>query len=336
MFGRLRHPDLDTCLSLTRTHGRPSEVVSIVQVIAATAVTIADDLAMSLLEAGRSQDPDRLVYDMLVGALRRVDVQSVLSREAAHPVVLDQQAPYAVALFALDPVRNRPINAPMGTIFSVIPGTSKPAPGAAFLRSGRQILAAGFVLYGPALVMGVSLGAGTQLFVYDRSTRAFRRSHAQVSIPAGSAEFALNSSNVRHWEPPMRAFYDDLVAGTQGPAGEDYTMRWVGALTAETYRILQRGGIFLYPSDRRDGLVRGRLRLVYQAQPIAFLVEQAGGAAFDMDGPILDKTPGQLHERSPFFFGSRDTVHRVAAYISTPDFTGEHSPLFRRRSLFRG
>lgn len=335
MFGRPSLPDLDTCLSLRNTHGQPADVVAIVQAIARTATLTADGFTGDLL-SGKRRDLDRTAYEMFLKALRKTDVQAVLSREAAHPVVLDPTAPYSVAIDALDPPGNHLVNGPLGTIFSVIPATSSKPPGAAFLRTGRQICAAGFILYGPVVVLGLSLGSGTQLFVLDRGSHTYTRSHAEVSIPSGTAEFALNASNARHWDPPMRAFFDDLVAGVQGPQGEDYTMRWVGVLAAETYRILVRGGMFLYPSDQRDGYFQGRLRLIYQAQPIAFLVEQAGGAAVDMTGPILDKTPGQLHERSPLVFGSRETVHGVLSYFRTREFTGEHSPLFGHRSLFRG
>ncbi len=335
MFGRDWLPDLDTCLALTRSHGQPAEVVSIVQAIARTATLAGDEFGRDLLAGGRTDLP-RSAYEMFLKALKKTDVQAVLSREAAHPVVLDNTAPFSVALDTLDPPHNHHVNGPVGTIFSVIPSTSTKPPGAAFLRSGRQICAAGFILYGPAIVLGLSLGKGTQLYVLDRKTRVYKRSHAQTEIPTGTAEFALNASNVRHWDPPLRALYDDLVAGTQGPYKEDYTMRWVGALAAETYRILLRGGLFLYPTDDRDGPRKGRLRLIYQAQPIAFVVEQAGGAARDMTGPILDHIPRQLHERTPLIFGSRDTVHRVASYLNASEAVGEHSPLFSRRSLFRG
>lgn len=335
MFGRDWLPDLESCLSLRRGHRQPAEVVSIVQAIARTATLAGDEFGRDLLDGGRP-DLERGAYELHVKALRTTDVQAVLSRQAAHPVLLDRTAPFSVCLDALDPPRNHLVNGPVGTLFSVIPSSATKPPGAAFLRSGRQICAAGFVLYGPAIVLGVSLGAGTQLYVLDRRTRVFKRSHAETVIPTGVAEFALNSSNIRHWDPPLRAFYDDLVAGRSGPYGEDYTMRWVGALAAETYRILVRGGLFMYPTDDRDGPQQGRLRLIYQAQPIAFIIEQAGGSATDMTGPILDRVPRQLHERTPFVFGSRDIVHRVSSYLESAEVDGEHSPLFRHRTLFRG
>ena len=184
-------------------------------------------------------------------------------------------------------------------------------------------------------VLGLTLGNGTQLFVLDPATGTFHRSQARTSIPSASAEVALNASNVRHWDDAMRTFFTDLVDGSQGPYGRDFTIRWVGAVAAETYRILRSGGLFLYPADHRPGLTHGRLHLVYQAQPIALLVEQAGGIAVDGSCDILDKTPTECHERTPLIFGSRDVVHEMRHYLTTPGFTGEHSPLFRRFGLFR-
>ncbi|MEK7296017.1 MAG: class 1 fructose-bisphosphatase, partial [Actinomycetota bacterium] len=241
----------------------------------------------------------------------------------------------AVAIDPLDGSGNIVINAPMGTIFSIIRGCSSSDPAAAFFQSGRQVCAAGIVMYGPATVMALSVGHGTELFALDRRANEFVRTHTSLVIPRGTREFAINASNYRHWEPRLRVYIDDLVAGADGPRGENFNMRWIGALVAEAYRILLRGGIFLYPSDSRDGYRNGRLRLLYEAQPVAFLVEQAGGAAIDMTGPILDRQPSDFHERCPLMFGSRDKINRFAEYLITSQFTGERSPLFAARGLFR-
>jgi fructose-1,6-bisphosphatase I len=153
------------------------------------------------------------------------------------------------------------------------------------------------------------------------------------AIPQESSEYAINASNYRHWEAPIRAYVDDCVAGADGPVGRNFNMRWIASLVAETHRILTRGGIFLYPSDGRKGYDKGRLRLVYECAPIAFLIEQAGGEASTGTDPVLDAVPDRLHARVPFIFGSANKVARLAAYFDLPE--QETSALFNKRGLFR-
>jgi fructose-1,6-bisphosphatase I len=207
---------------------------------------------------------------------------------------------------------------------------------AAFLRPGTAQLAAGFVVYGPQTALVLTLRAGTHVFTLDRRTNTFVLTRADVRIPAGRREYAINASNYRHWDEPVRAYVDDCIAGADGPRGTDFNMRWIASLVAEAFRILARGGIFLYPSDARPGYERGWLRLVYEANPLALVVEEAGGAATDGENRILEISPTALHQRVPLVFGCRHKVERVAEYyagrLPSP---GERSPLFGRRGLFR-
>lgn len=341
---------LGTVLCDSISHGLEPDVVLIVRAIARASAEVAEKLQGAPLDLTPSRDSGRQVmnaagdlqhpldvvaHDVCLAALRSTPVQSVLSEEAAEPIVIKTGATLAVAIDPLDGSGNIATNAPLGTIFSIIRSCSPDDPAGAFLQSGRQVCAAGLVMYGPATVMALSVGRGTDLFALDRQAGDFIRVQAGLVIPPGTREFAINASNYRHWEPRLRTYIDDLVAGANGPRGEDFNMRWIGALVAEAYRILLRGGIFLYPSDARKGYRNGRLRLLYEAQPIAFLVEQAGGAAIDMTGPILDRQPSDFHERCPLMFGSRDKIGRVAEYLAASQFTGERSPLFASRGLFR-
>ena len=327
--------DLAGALEHWSTRHDGADLAAVVAALADTSAKVGAMIGGHLVRRGRTS-LDRVARDAFLAGLRAAPVRSMLSPDTPIPRRVASGGPYAVAIDPLDPTRNQDVNAPLGTIFSVLPAG---APGermhTAYLRPGREISAAGFVLYGPATVLGLTLGNGTQLFVLDPATGTFHRSQARTSIPSASAEVALNASNVRHWDDAMRTFFTDLVDGSQGPYGRDFTIRWVGAVAAETYRILRSGGLFLYPADHRPGLTHGRLHLVYQAQPIALLVEQAGGIAVDGSCDILDKTPTECHERTPLIFGSRDVVHEMRHYLTTPGFTGEHSPLFRRFGLFR-
>jgi fructose-1,6-bisphosphatase I len=171
--------------------------------------------------------------------------------------------------------------------------------------------------------------------VLDRRSNAFVLVAAEVEIPLGTSEFAINASNERHWPAPVRLYIEDCLAGAEGPRGKDFNMRWIASLVADAFRILRRGGIYLYPADARKGYRQGRLRLVYEANPIAFLVEQSGGAATDGQHRILDLVPEHLHMRTPLVFGSRDKVDRVAGHFSSPHHSTDRAPLFGRRGLLR-
>ena len=341
--------DLDSVLVGSMSNGLDPEIAAIVQSIAAACIELAGRLQDGPLSSdaasgrrhqvinagGDAQQPlDVLAHEICMAALRSAPVRAVLSEEADEPILVDASASFAIAIDPLDGSGNISTNAPMGTIFSILIAPSRADAAATFLQSGRQICAAGFVMYGPATVMALSVGNGTDLFVLGRAG-TFVRTHVSVAIPTGTREFAINAANYRHWDPHLRIYIDDLVAGANGPRGEDFNMRWIAAVVADAYRILLCGGIFLYPSDARDGYRDGRLRLLYEAQPIAFVVEQAGGAAIDLTNPVLDRVPRELHERCPLVFGSGDKIDRVAEYLTSSQFTGERSPLFASRGLFR-
>ena len=208
-------------------------------------------------------------------------------------------------------------------------------PIGSFLQPGSAQLAAGLIIYGPQLTLVLSLGQGTHTFVYSESAGDYRRIAADMRIPPQAKEFAINASNYRHWDDSVRLYFDDCVKGVHGPRERDYNMRWLASLVVEAYRILVRGGVFLYPADKRPGYGNGRLRLVYEANPVAFLMDQAGGAATNGVQPILSLTPESLHQRTPLVFGSGREVAKLTGYHTDPSALVERSPLFGRRGLFR-
>jgi fructose-1,6-bisphosphatase I len=284
----------------------------------------------------QQKELDARANALFIEALRNAPVAVVGSEESPEALVLSPGDPLAVAIDPLDGSSNIDTDISIGTIFSILPmtGAANGAPGAALLQPGSHQLAAGFVIYGPQTCLVLTLGCGTQILTLERRTSRFVLTHPEVRIPEGRREYAVNASNYRHWDEALRTYVDDCIAGVEGPRGENFNMRWIGSLVAETFRILGRGGIFLYPADRRPGYEHGRLRLVYEAQPIALIVEQAGGAASDGFTRILDLVPRQLHQRTPLIFGSRDKVERVERYHAGPPSTSERSPLFGRRGLF--
>jgi fructose-1,6-bisphosphatase I len=266
-------------------------------------------------------------------ALRDASVAVTGSEEHEKAQVLDAEAPLVVVIDPLDGSSNIETNLSVGTIFGILPMTGL-APETVVLQPGRRYLAAGMVVYGPQTTLALTLGDGTALFTLDRRERVFICTNPRVSIPQGRAEFAINASNYRHWDAAIRAYIDDCNAGVTGPRGRNFNTRWLASLVAEASRILNRGGVFLYPADRRPGYEHGRLRLVYEANPIAMLIEEAGGAATDGVRRIRDLVPHDLHQRVPLVFGAADKVERVARYYAGPPSTSERSPLFGRRGLF--
>jgi fructose-1,6-bisphosphatase I len=203
------------------------------------------------------------------------------------------------------------------------------------LQAGVSILGAGFFIYGPQLALVLSLGSGTHVFVHSTRLGTFVQAYESRIIPQKTQEFAINAANYRHWDEAVRLYVDDCLEGAEGPREKDFNMRWIASLVAECYRILMRGGVFLYPGDQRRGYSQGRLRLVYEANPIAYLIEQAAGAATDAITRILEIEPESLHQRVPVVFGSAREVARIARYHTEPSAIGERAPLFSRRGLFR-
>jgi fructose-1,6-bisphosphatase I len=251
------------------------------------------------------------------------------------PLLLDAKAPLLVAIDPLDGSSNADANASIGTIFTVLPALEHNDEPSAFLQQGVNQLAGGFFVYGPQMVLVVSVGAGTQIFTLDRKTQKFVLTHPKVEIPPRTSEYAINDSNSRHWDDPIRTYVDDCTRGKDGPRGRDFNMRWTGTPVADIFRILSRGGIYLYPGDKRREFRSGRLRLIYEANPIAWVVEQAGGAATTGSERVLEIIPTSLHQRVPLIAGSRLEVEHAARLHDGLQIRGERSPLFSRRGLLR-
>ncbi len=280
---------------------------------------------------------DLYADETFLEAMQRAPVAAYASEELRQPILLDREAPIAVAIDPLDGSSNIETNVSIGTIFSILPATGAPDddPAASFLQAGSAQLAAGFFIYGPKLALVISLGSGTHIFAFAPRLGTFVQAHESLAIPQRTQEFAVNAANYRHWDEAVRLYVDDCLKGADGPREKDFNMRWIASLVAECHRILARGGVFLYPGDQRRGYQNGRLRLVYEASPIAFLAEQAGGAATDTVTRILDIQPEGLHQRVPFVFGSTREVERIARYHTAPSAIGERAPLFGNRGLFR-
>lgn len=274
---------------------------------------------------------DVMADEAFAGALKGTGVRWYASEEQDDVVEIDPDGTLALAIDPLDGSSNIDVNVSIGTIFSIF--EAKDDPQASFLRPASEQIAGGYIIYGPQTNMVVTFGDGTQSYVLDPDTHQFVLTDAHLTVPETSREFAINASNYRHWPKAIRAYIDDCLAGDTGPRETNYNMRWVASLVAETHRIISRGGIFLYPGDERPGYERGRLRMVYECAPIAFLIEQAGGKATDGHDRIMAQQADELHGRTPFVFGSATKVDRVAAYQDLPQ--EEVSALFGNRGLFR-
>jgi fructose-1,6-bisphosphatase I len=251
-----------------------------------------------------------------LAAARAAPIAFYGSEEQDEPVALGD-GPLALAIDPLDGSSNIETNVSIGTIFSILPATDahRADPPSVFRQPGSNQLAAGFFIYGPQLLLVVTLGAGTRVFIRAPESEGFVAFGPAPAIPAEAKEYAVNASNRRHWSPGMRAYVDDLDAGRDGPRGKDFGMRYVGSMVADAYRIFRRGGVFLYPGDNRKGYERGRLRQLYETNPMAFCIEQAGGAASDGVRRMLDIVPDGLHARTPFAFGSKAEIEALAGYL---------------------
>jgi fructose-1,6-bisphosphatase I len=223
---------------------------------------------------------------------------------------------YMLVFDPLDGSSNIDVNVSIGTIFSVIKapeGMATPTE-ADFLQPGAKQVAAGYAVYGPQTMLVLTTGNGVNCFTLDREMGSWVLTQRNMQIPPKTQEFAINMSNQRHWQPPVQRYIGELLAGSTGPRGTDFNMRWIASMVADVHRILNRGGIFMYPADVRDPSKPGKLRLMYEANPMAFIVEQAGGMATDGRHRILDIQPTTLHQRVPVFLGSRDEVAVVTGY----------------------
>ncbi len=329
--------------------GRPARqaVAATVGALAGASLEIADVLSQGALagplgratgkrgEVDEQKEIDVLANDRIVMALRAAPVAAVASEEMDGPLLLDAKAPLLVAIDPLDGSSNAEANASIGTIFTVLPALQHNEQPSAFLQPGVNQLAGGFFVYGPQIVLVVSVGAGTQIFTFDRRSQKFVLTHPKVEIPPRTSEYAINASNSRHWDDPVHTYVEDCERGKDGPRGRDFNMRWTGTPVADIFRILSRGGIYLYPGDKRREFRNGRLRLIYEANPIAWIVEQAGGAASTGRERVLEIAPKSLHQRVPLIAGSLAEVEHAVRLHDGLQMKGERSPLFSRRGLLR-
>jgi fructose-1,6-bisphosphatase len=266
------------------------------------------------------------------------------SEELEAPYAIPAEYPRGRYLLVFDPLdgsSNLDVNMTVGTIFSVLrapEGVTDPRV-EDFLQPGTQQVCAGYALYGPAAMIVLTLGTGVHGFTLDPEIGAYILTHPSLRIDPDAQEFAVNTSNQRFWEPPVKRYVEECIEGKTGVRGKDFNMRWIASMVAEVHRILMRGGLFMYPKDTKDPAKPGRLRLLYEANPMAMLIEQAGGAASTGRGRILEVQPTALHQRVPVILGSKNEVERLARYHAEFD-RGEDqpfsSPLFNTRSLYRG
>jgi len=266
------------------------------------------------------------------------------SEEMDEPYQIPANYPRGKYLLVFDPLdgsSNIDANVTVGSIFSILRAppavceSGRDVTESDFLQPGRTQVAAGYALYGPSAQLVLSVGDGVAVFTLDPDLGEYVLTRDNVKIPPDTREFAINSSNSRFWEPPVKRYVDECLAGNTGPRGEDFNMRWIASMVAEAHRILLRGGVFLYPRDNKDPSKPGRLRLLYEANPVGFLIEQAGGRASTGREPMLDVAPTSLHQRIGLIFGSKNEVERIERYHHEPVSAASTEPLFAVRGLFR-
>jgi fructose-1,6-bisphosphatase I/sedoheptulose-1,7-bisphosphatase len=272
------------------------------------------------------------------------NLAGMASEEMERPHQIPSQHPRGKYLLVFDPLdgsNNMDVNVTVGSIFSVLRApadvvtTGRDVTESDFLQPGARQVAAGYALYGPTTMLVLSVGNGVHGFTLDPNLGEFMLTHPKLQIPADTQEFAINASNSRFWEAPIKRYVDECLAGKPGPRSKDFNMRWIASMVAEAHRILMRGGVFMYPRDSRDSRKTGRLRLLYEANPIGFVIEQAGGRASTGRQPSLGVPPTSLHQRVGLIFGSRNEVERIERYHAEPVRIEADNPLFTERGLFR-
>lgn len=248
-----------------------------------------------------------------LAAMASEEMEDIYPIPPQHP-----RGKYLLVFDPLDGSSNIDVNISVGTIFSILrcpDGIANPTI-AHFLQPGIRQVCAGYALYGPATMMVLTSGHGVNGFTLDRDVGEFILTHPNMSIPEDTCEFAINSSNARFWEAPVKRYVDECLAGSNGPRGVNFNMRWVASMVAEVHRILTRGGVFMYPKDRKEPSKAGKLRLLYEANPMSFIVEQAGGMSTTGTQRILELQPQSLHQRVPVILGSKNEVARIVDYHS--------------------
>ena len=321
-------PRLPEFLSQT---GAPAALAGLVQELLEGCITISQEvrrgaLAGVLGEAGtdnvqgeHQKKLDVISNEILLAAAKNAGAYAIASEELEAPVINPRPTnDYLVLFDPLDGSSNIDVNVSIGTIFSILKKPSGLQGGSAdqsaemFLQPGSQQMVAGYVAYGPSTQLIITLGSGTTAFTLDQNE--WWMTTPRMQIPAETKEFAINASNARHWEPPVKRYVDEMLAGKTGPLGKDFNMRWIASMVADVHRVLTRGGTFMYPRDAREPDKPGKLRLMYEANPMSFLVEQAGGASTNGHQRILGLQPQKLHERVAVFLGSKNEIERVTRY----------------------
>ena len=264
---------------------------------------------------------DIITHDIMVRALNWTGHLSGMASEEVDDIIkipaVYPKGKYLVLFDPLDGSSNIDNNLSVGTIFSILRSREGVDPELEdFLRKGTEQVCAGFVIYGPSTMMVLTTGKGVNAFTLDQDVGEFILTHPNITIPEETSEFAINMSNQRFWESPVQRYIEECVQGEEGPRGKNFNMRWIASLVAEVYRILTRGGVFLYPYDYKDPSKPGRLRLMYEANPMAFIIEQAGGACSTGRERIMDIKPADLHQRVPVILGSKKEVERIVKYHS--------------------
>jgi len=307
------------------------QLVSVVDSITITCKNIAERLrggALSGLYGSAEQENvqgeiqkklDVISNDLLKQALlANRNVAGIASEEEEQAIAGNAEGQYLVTFDPLDGSSNIDVNVTVGTIFSVLalPENCTQVTTDTFLQAGRKQIAAGYVLYGPSVILAITTGNGVAMYNLG-SDGVFYQTEDQIQVPETTEEFAINMSNQRFWQAPMQNYVNDLLLGEKGPLGKRFNMRWIASMVAEVHRILTRGGIFMYPYDSRDPSKAGKLRLMYEGNPMSFLIEQAGGASSDTQKPIMDVEPNHIHQRVPVILGSKEEVERVNRYHQT-------------------
>ena len=303
------------------------ELAQVISTIAATCQTIDQALQKGALAGvlgsaqhenvqGEEQKKlDVISNDYLIDALKvHPQVGGLASEELDEFTPAQENGKYLVLFDPLDGSSNIDINMCVGTIFSILPAKNAVTQAEDFMQAGNQQVAAGYVLYGPSTMLALTVGTGTVFFTFDPETQQFLLTSENIQVAADTKEYAINSSNQRHWENPVKRYIEELLAGKTGPREKDFNMRWVACMVGDIHRILCRSGIFMYPYDLKDPKKAGRLRLMYEANPMSMLIEQAGGASTTGRVRILDIEPTDLHQRVPVIIGSKNEVDLVTGY----------------------
>jgi fructose-1,6-bisphosphatase I / sedoheptulose-1,7-bisphosphatase len=266
------------------------------------------------------------------------------SEEMDEPFNIPTRFPRGKYLLVFDPLdgsSNIDVNVSVGSIFSVLRApqevidSGRDVVESDFLQPGTQQMAAGYALYGPTTMLVLTVGNGVYGFTLDPNLGEFKLTHPRIQVPTDTQEFAINASNSRFWEGPVKRYVEECLAGKSGPRGKDFNMRWIASMVAEAHRILMRGGVFMYPRDTKDPSKPGRLRLLYEANPIGMIMEQAGGRASTGREPVLGVKPTSLHQRIGLVFGSKNEVERIESYHQEKTSYENETPLFAERGLFR-